>query len=237
MMFFRTLAVWGLGIPITAALFFFVMAAAVFDRSGSYAHSMGRQWSRIILLLAGVKVTITGAENIPKDRPVIFASNHQGAFDIPALQGYIPVQFRWIAKKSIFKIPFLGWSMRLAGYIAIERDRAAKALRSIDEASKKIKNGTSVLIFPEGTRSLKDELLPFKRGSFLLAVKSGVPIVPVSIRGTREIMERGGFLIRLSAVRITFGNPIPAEGASESELMSRTKGAIEASFKESKRIG
>lgn len=236
MILFRTLVVWGLGVPITVAFFLSILASVAFDSTGSYAHSLGRLWSRTLLFLAGVRVSVTGVENLPKGRPFILASNHQGAFDIPALQGYLPVQFRWIAKKSLFSIPVIGWSMRLSGYIAVERERAAKALRSIEEASKKIRGGTSVLIFPEGTRSTKDELLPFKRGSFLLAIKSGAPIVPVSIRGTREIMKKGGFLIKPATVTIVLGKPIPTEGLREAELLSRTRDAIEASYNGSKRI-
>lgn len=235
-MFLRTLVVWGLGLLITTAFFLLILASTAIDSTGSYAHSLGRLWSRVMLSLAGVRVSITGVENLPKEGPVILASNHQGAFDIPALQGYVPVQFRWIAKKSLFKIPIIGWSMRLSGYIPVERERASKALRSIEEASKKIKGGTSVLIFPEGTRSPKDELLPFKRGSFLLAVKSGVPIVPVSIRGTREILKKGGFLIKPASVTIVLGKPIPTEGLREADLLSRTRDAIEASYNGSKRI-
>lgn len=226
-MFFRTLLVWLLGVPVTIFLFMFVLLSLLIDREGKMVHSIGALWCRAILALSGVKVEIKGAENIPKDRPVIFLSNHQGAFDIPALQGFLDYQFRWVAKKSLFKIPIFGWSMSLAGYIGIERESAGAAYKSIEEAASKIKGGTSVLIFPEGTRSKTAELLPFKRGGFLLAVKSGVPIIPVGIKGTSEIMRKGGALIKPSDVTISIGEPIKTEGADEKELRTETRAVIE----------
>src|SRR4030067_3527944 len=149
----RTFLVGALGLPLTAALFIIVLTGFIFARSGSVVHSIGAFWCRIILALSGVRVRVDGAENIPKGGPVIFMSNHQGAFDIPALQGYIPVQFRWAAKKSLFRIPVIGGTTSLAGYIGIDRENAAEAMRNIEEASGKIRGGTSVLVFPEGTRS------------------------------------------------------------------------------------
>lgn len=219
--------VWLLGVPVTIFLFMFVLLSLLIDREGKMVHSIGALWCRAILALSGVKVNIKGAENIPKDRPVIFLSNHQGAFDIPALQGFLNSQFRWVAKKSLFKIPIFGWSMSLAGYIGIERESAGSAYKSIEEAASRIKGGTSVLIFPEGTRSKTAELLPFKRGGFLLAVKSGVPIIPVGIKGTNAIMRKGGALIKPSDVTISIGEPIKTEGADEKELRTETRAVIE----------
>ncbi len=212
-MFLRTFIVWAAGLPVTIALFLLILLCFVVDRSGRLVHSIGAFWCRIILALSGVRVKVDGADRIPRQGPVIFLSNHQGAFDIPALQGYIPVQFRWVAKKSLFKIPVIGWTMSLAGYIGIDREHAAVALRNIEEAAAKIRSGTSVLVFPEGTRSDTGKLLPFKRGAFMLVDKSGVPVVPVAIQGTKDIMKRGGYSITPSTVRISFGEPLePAEG-------------------------
>lgn len=230
MVLFRTLLVWLLGLPITIFLFLIILISLLFERQGKAIHSIGSFWSRIILGLAGVKVKVSGIENIPKGQPVIFLSNHQGAFDIPALQGYIPAQFRWVAKKSLFKIPIIGWSMTLAGYIGIERESATAAFRSMIAAAKKIKSGTSVLVFPEGTRSHTDELLPFKRGAFMIAMKSAVPIVPMAIRGTSHIMERGSLLIKPANVTINIGKPIPTQGVDEKVLLEESKKAIEAAY-------
>jgi 1-acyl-sn-glycerol-3-phosphate acyltransferase len=227
----RTLAVWLLGLPVTIALFILVLLTLPFERQGRTVHSIGAFWSRVVLALSGVRVDVRGAENIPSGRPVIFVSNHQGAFDIPALQAFLPVQFRWVAKKSLFRIPVIGWSMSLAGYVGIDRDNPAEAMKNMEEASEKIRKGTSVLVFPEGTRSGSGRLLPFKRGAFVLARKSGVPVVPVAIDGTSGIMRRGGFLIRPSKVRIKIGRPLDAGPLDEKELRNRMKREIEGLLK------
>lgn len=226
-MFLRSFIVWAIGVPLTVVVFILVSLIFIFDRSGAVVHSIGVLWCRIILALSGVRVTVDGAGNIPRDGPVIFLSNHQGAFDIPALQGYIPVQFRWVAKKSLFKIPVIGWTMFLAGHIGIDRDNAAEAMRNIEEASAKIRGGTSVLVFPEGTRSDTGALLPFKRGAFVLVSKSAVPVVPVAIHGTKDILKRGGYYINPSEVRISFGAPLAPQEGGGKDMRQAARRAIE----------
>lgn len=226
-MLIRTLSVWLIGLPVTIFIFILVIISLAFDRSGNSIHSIGALWSRILLFLSGVTVEIKGAENLLQDSPQILASNHRGAFDILALQGFIPIQFRWVAKKSLFKIPIIGWSMSLAGYVSIDREKAGSAYKSIERAAEKVKKGASVLIFPEGTRSAAGNLLPFKRGGFLLAIKSGVPIVPVSIRGTENLMKKESILIRPGAVKVVIGKPIPVSDADEKLLMEMVRKAIE----------
>jgi 1-acyl-sn-glycerol-3-phosphate acyltransferase len=226
-MFFRTFLVWIIGLPITLLLFICVLISHIFDRSGNSVHSIGVIGCRIVLFLSGVKVGVRGIENVPEG-PIVFASNHQGAFDILVLQSHIPTQFRWVSKESLFKIPIVGWSMSLAGYISIDRGRAALAYRSIEKAADRVRReGISVVMFPEGTRSTTGKLLPFKRGSFLLALKCGVPIVPVSIQGTRDIMKKGSVLIRSADVKIVVGRPIDVAGIEEAELTKIVRKAIE----------
>ena len=226
-MLIRTLFVWLIGLPVTIFLFILVIISLIFDRSGKAIHSIGRLWGRILLFLSGVTVEVKGLENILAGKPQIFASNHQGAFDILALQAFIPIQFRWVAKRSLFKIPIIGWSMSLAGYVSMDRERAGSAYRSIETAAEKVRNGICVLIFPEGTRSATGELLPFKRGGFLLAIKSGAPVVPLSIRGSTGIMRKGSLLIRPGLIKIAIGRPIQTAGADEKALMAGVRQAIE----------
>ncbi|MBI3399512.1 MAG: 1-acyl-sn-glycerol-3-phosphate acyltransferase [Deltaproteobacteria bacterium] len=226
-MLIRTLLVWLVGLPVTIFLFVIVMLSLIFDRSGNSIHSIGALWSRILLFLSGVPVDIKGIEHLLKDKPQILASNHQGAFDILALQAFVPIQFRWVAKTSLFTIPVIGWSMSLAGYVSINKERAGSAYKSIDAAAEKVKNGISVLIFPEGTRSATGELLPFKRGGFLLAVKSGVPVVPISIKGTSDIMKKGSILIKPGQIKVLIGKPVQTTDLNEKTLMANVRQAIE----------
>lgn len=226
MAFFRTLLVWGAGLPVTFFFFVLILMAYLLGCGGRYAGRLTALWGGVILALAGVRLKVDGVDNVPRGRAVIFMSNHQGAFDIPALQRAIPAEFRWLAKKSLFRVPIIGWAMSLAGYIPIERENSVSAFKSLDAAAERISRGVSVAIFPEGTRSHSDELLPFKRGAFMLAVKSGVPVVPVAIKGTKGILKRGGFFITPADVSVSFGAPFPSEGVGEKTLRNMTKDSI-----------
>ena len=227
MIIFRTVAVWVLGIISTVSAFLLIALVWPFDRRGALKHYFCVLWARSIIAVSGVKVSVTGIENVPRDRAVLFLSNHQGAFDIPAIQSVLPVHFLWVAKKSLFKVPVVGWSMSLTGYISIDRDNPAEAVKSMEEASERMSEGVSVVIFPEGTRSETGALLPFKRGAFMLAKKSGVPIVPVAIQGTNRIKKKGSFLVNPAKVRISIGRPIPIGASDEKELRNMTKRQIE----------
>ncbi len=226
-MYLRTILVWVAGLPVTGVLFSIILLSLLVDRSGRMVHTIGAFWCRLILALAGVRVRVRGRENISNSGPVIFLSNHQGAFDIPVLQGYIPFQFRWIAKKSLFSIPVVGWSMTLAGYIGIERENSKKAFKGLLRAAEKIKNGTSVLVFPEGTRSTTGSLLPFKKGAFLLAKKSGVDIVPLAVEGTKDIMKKGSLMVAPAHATVSIGKPFSTKGKTEEELMRKTREDIQ----------
>lgn len=226
-MIFRTITLWLFGLPITAFLFIIVLISLPFSKQGRAIHSIGAFWCRIVLMLSGIKVVILGLENLPRSGPVIIASNHQGIFDIPVLQGLLPLQFRWVSKESLFKIPVIGWTMTLAGYISIDRASTTKSLKSLKRAAERIKAGTSVLIFPEGTRGPDRKLLPFKRGLFMIGTQSGVPLVPISISGTSRIMKDHSVWIRPRTVELTVHKPIDTNGIDEKELMERTRDAIE----------
>ncbi len=202
----------------------------MFDPSGRVAHRIARLWGKLVILSSGIKVTITGMENLLTDRPQIFISNHQGIFDIFSIAAYFPVQLKWIAKKELFRIPFLGWSMRAARYISIDREHKRSAIRSIERSVRAINKGFSVVIFPEGTRSLDGELLPFKRGSLILINKAGAPIVPVTISGSSMITSPKRFMIKKNNIHIKIDAPIYTESMSKEErkgLLERIKQQIQ----------
>ncbi len=172
-------------IPATAVFSIIAIIVSFFSRTGNSVHIIARIWSKSILFVSGIKGEVQGLANIDPSRSYIYMSNHRSNFDIPVLLGCLPIQFRWLAKAELFKIPIFGRAMLGAGYVRIDRSNRESAFKSIDEVAAKMKNGVSVMIFPEGTRSEDGNLRPFKKGGFIMAVDSGVPIVPVILQGTR----------------------------------------------------
>ena len=165
-------------VPWTIFCTFFAMLATFIDRSGTTYHRFALLWSKGCLFAAGIRLNIEGTEHLPGDRPLIFMGNHQSYFDIPVLFQATPLPFTWLAKEELFRIPVFGHSIRSAGYIPINRGNGRDSLKSLHRAAELVKAGRSVAIFPEGTVTADGELLPFKRGGFILAAMAGVPIAP-----------------------------------------------------------
>lgn len=182
-----------------------------FRKSECKAQAFPRYWGRSLCQLAGVRVVVEGMENIDPQQTYIFAANHCSQYDILSFQGYFNHNFRWIAKKELFRIPLFGQAMEQIGYIPIDRSHGRQALKSLDEAAKRIAAGSSVLIFPEGTRSPDGRVQDFKAGAVLLAIKSGVPIVPLGFNGSFEILPKGKLLPKSGVITIRIGQPIPTE--------------------------
>jgi len=225
----RTAAIYVWVIFSTLLFSLLAIATSLVTRSGNSVHRVGRMWSRSILAASGIQVAVSGMERIDPARPYIFMSNHQSNFDIPVLLAHLPVQFRWLAKAELFKIPVFGRAMRGAGYISIDRADREAAFKSLGEASEAIRKGVAIMIFPEGTRSLDGTLKPFKKGGFVLAVDAGVPIVPVTIRGTHAIMAKRTWIIRPRDVAVEVGEPIDTSDctrATKEALMERVRAAI-----------
>jgi 1-acyl-sn-glycerol-3-phosphate acyltransferase len=189
------------------------MLSVFVDSSGNLAHRISSLWARSICRFNGIQVKITGLENISVDHAQIFVANHQSFFDIFALSGYLPVQIRWVAKAGLFKIPFVGWAMKAAGYISVDRSNKRKAYQSFVATVEKIKQGCSVVIFPEGTRSEDGTIGPFKKGSNLLAVRAKAPMVPVTIKGTGTIIKKNSLIINPGPVRIIISPPVLPDAA------------------------
>ena len=193
------------------------------------AHICGRMWGRWNLRAAGVKVRVKGLEHLVQG-PAIYAANHQSMFDIFVVLAELPVQFRWLAKEELFGIPLFGQAMSSIGYIPINRSDRRQAFRSLEEAAERVRQGTSIVIFPEGTRSPDGVLQDFKKGGLILAIQSRQPVVPVSISGTYRILPKAQFFgIRPGRARLTIGEPIPTEGLEIKDrgvLLERVREAI-----------
>jgi len=197
---------------------------------GDWTLRGARVWARLVLLGGFVRLRAEGLENVPRPGPVVFMSNHESWLDIPALLAAIPVQVRFLAKKSLFAIPFFGWAIGAMGFIPVDRKNRSTAVRSFDEAAERIRHGRSVLLFPEETRSRDANLLPFQRGGFLIALKAGIPVVPVGLDGPRRCLPKFSYLLRPGTIRVRFGAPIPTASlgvTGKAELMEAVRRAIE----------
>lgn len=226
--FIRTALVWVVGVPLTIVAALLMAFGTVIDRSRNLNNIIGRGWARIIFFIGGVKFKVEGGENIPQDRSILIGPNHQGALDVPALHLALNKQFRWIAKKELFKIPFFGWCMFFMGCVPIDRSNSKRAMASLLHAAEDVKNSTSILIFPEGTRNpYGDGLLPFKRGLFTVAVKSEAPILPVAVLGARALMPKGSSIIRPGTINIKIGKPIESIGKEVDQLKNELREALE----------
>jgi 1-acyl-sn-glycerol-3-phosphate acyltransferase len=191
--------------------------ALVRPRSRAY-YRLACAWARGVCRASGVAVEAEGAGALRPDRRFVYMANHLSLFDIPVLLATLPGETRFLAKQSLFRIPIFGWAMRAGGFVPVDRENRSNARESFAAAIERLAEGISVLIFPEEERSLDGRLLPFQRGGFLLALKSGLPIVPVGIEGTFEVQHRRSFVIRPQRVRVRYGAPIEVAGSSVREL-------------------
>jgi 1-acyl-sn-glycerol-3-phosphate acyltransferase len=202
----------------------FSLCGSLIDSQGRWQHGCARVWSWLILKTSRVRLDVKGLENVPPDTALIFCSNHPSAMDIPILFVSLPVQFRFVAKRSLFNIPFLGWHLWRSGHIPVERDQPQKAIRSLDQAATGIRKGRPVVLFPEGTRPRTDTLGAFKKGSFYLAINSGVPVIPVTIRGSRAVLKPDSIHIRPGQVEVTIHPPIPTSELTLADVQALSDG-------------
>ena len=175
-----------------------------------------RLWCKAILRAAGVTMRIHGAENVPRNEARVYVANHVSWFDVFALASYLP-RYRFIAKKELFKLPIFGAAIRSTAAIEIDRGNRKAAFQAYETAARDVKEGLSVVVYPEGTRGRTYELRPFKKGPFVLAIAAHVPIVPTIIHGTIEIQPKGSFRIRPGVIDLYFLEPIPTTGLAYSD--------------------
>jgi 1-acyl-sn-glycerol-3-phosphate acyltransferase len=223
---------------VTAFMAVMVIVLSFFKVGGDTVHKIGRIWAKCILLISNINVTVKGLSNLRPGKSYIYMPNHMSNFDIPVLQAHLPVQFRWLAKAELYKIPIFGQAMKSAGYISIDRSDRRSAIESLNQAAKMIKNGVSVIIFPEGTRSSTRSIQPFKKGGFFLAVDSGVSIIPIIIHGTDQIMPTKKISIKPGNVILEITKPIKSSNytrKTKDELMTKVRNTIIESYEKGKK--
>jgi 1-acyl-sn-glycerol-3-phosphate acyltransferase len=194
------------------------LTVSFFDPRGRKQHWCAQTWCKLIANTAGARVRVHGAENIRPGVSYVFLSSHQSYMDIPAMLGYLPAQLRIAAKRSLFRIPFMGWHLSRAGHIPIDRRSTENAIAAMQRAAGYLTDGVCVFLYPEGTRSRTGVLQPFKKGGFKLALQAGVPIIPVTITGTREVLPVDSIIFRPGPVEMYVDAPIPTQGLTENDL-------------------
>jgi len=192
------------------------LAVSLFDPDKRRQAAIARGWARVLLRVSGVKVRVEGLERISKHGSYVFVSNHLSYMDTPVVLASIPVEFRFLAKRGLFQIPFLGWHLARAGHIRVPREDARAAIKTMNTAAQVVREcKISLIIFPEGGRSRTGEMRPFKEGAAFIAIRAGVPLVPVSLKGTREVLPFGSGHIRSGTVTMRIGEPIPTSGLTD----------------------
>src|SRR5262249_45032494 len=207
------------------------VGGSLFGSRGRTQHACGRIWARMILWTARVRVGVRGVERVERGRPYVLCVNHQSHMDIPIVLAALPFQFRFAAKKQLFRYPFLGWHLRRSGHVPIDRENPHAAVKSLRDAAETVRGGTSVVIFPEGGTRRDGVIKPFNGGGFMLATKSGVEVVPITIRGSRAVLVPKTYHIRGGPVEVIVGHPVSSQGVSANELAARVHEEILTTFK------
>ena len=209
----------------TAILGCVSLVVSLFDPTGERQQNVARLWSRMILWTVGAKVQVEGLEKIDTSKPQVYVVNHLSAFDIPVLYSYLPFQFRILAKKELFRYPFMGWHLRRSGQIPVVLENPKASVRSLNLAVAAIRKGNSLVIFPEGGRSPSGQLQAFMGGAFYAAVKAQVDVIPIVLIGTYEMLKMNSFHIRPGSVQMVVGSPISTVGMSTRDIAKITEQA------------
>lgn len=191
---------------------------------------LARAWARGILRMSGAEVRLEGAEAVDWAHPLVVVANHQSWFDVFALIAVLPARTRFVAKEELARIPVFGNAWQTCGHISVDRSDRSRAIASLDHAGRRVRDERlAMVLFPEGTRSRDGQLQAFKKGAFVLAMKTGVPVLPVGITGSRHVMPKGSFRIQKGVIRVRVGRPIPTEGLppeDRDELRARSRHAV-----------
>jgi 1-acyl-sn-glycerol-3-phosphate acyltransferase len=208
----RSAIVWPI-IAIATVLFGVpAIFAALVPPRGDWFLSFARGWARTLLAVAGIRVQVLHPERLEPGRSFVVVANHESFCDILVLLANLPMQVRFLAKRSVFRVPVLGWSIAAAGFVPVDREDRSRGTETVDAALRRLSGGRSVVIFPEETRTRDGDLLPFKRGAAHLALRSGLPILPIGLAGTFRVLKRRSLLITPGPVVMSVGNPIDVSG-------------------------
>jgi len=196
-------------IAATVAMETLSFLVSLFDRSGRTQHRVAQLWGKILLAVTFIRVRVEGLEKLDPAATYVFISNHTSYMDIPAILARLPFQFRFFAKKGLFKIPFLGWHLALAGHLPVDRSSVRASLKSMSDGARIVaERGVPVLLFPEGGRC-PEGLRAFKEGAAYIAIKAGVPVAPMALVGMRQLLPMGSIHIRSGNAVLRIGDPIP----------------------------
>jgi 1-acyl-sn-glycerol-3-phosphate acyltransferase len=221
----RSAIVWPLIALATVAFGVPAIFAALLPPRGDWFLRFARGWARTSLAIAGVSVRVLHSDRLAAGRSFVIVANHESFCDILVLLAHLPMQVRFLAKRSVFRVPVLGWSIAAAGFIPVDRGDRSRGAETVEAALRRLSGGRSVVIFPEETRTRTGDLLPFKRGAAHLALKSGLPILPVALAGTYRVLKRGSLVITPGAVAMSVGDPIEVSGQTMRDRETITRAA------------
>lgn len=208
-------------VVITSFMGFLSLLSSLVDSRGRLQHAIARAWGRMLMAVFLVRVNVSGSALLASGQPYVFASNHFSLIDTPLMFGFLPTPFRILARDGLWKIPFIGWHLSRAGHLPVNRTNPRLAVRNIAFAAEKVREGRSILVFPEGGRRRGAKMRRLKTGAAHIAIRSGAPIVPVAIDGTGHVLPPGSYHLRPGKVEIRLGKPI-----STSDLKSPSARAL-----------
>ncbi len=214
-----------LGIP--------VMVAGLLSRTGNLAFSISKLWAYTMLAVSFVRTEIKNKEKIQKGTSYIIISNHQSLYDIISLVTTLGIQYRWFIKKEVLKIPIFGYALYASRNIFIDRSNTARAIESINKGIDRLPKGVSIMVFAEGTRSSDGQIHEFKKGGFVTAVRRNIPILPVTVNGSRRVLPKGSLVVKPGKIQVVVGDPIDTGGYTADaiqELIDKTRQAVMANF-------
>lgn len=219
-------------LTLTILTCLFILIGTTVANGAWWGYYPAMVWARVFCVLSLVKVTVKGRENIDKRTSYVFVANHQGAYDIFSIYGYLGHNFKWMMKKSLRKIMLVGYTCQRCGHIFVDRSSPSAIRQTIETAEKRLRDGMSLVVFPEGARTFTGKMGPFKKGAYQLALEFHLPLVPVTIDGSFDVMPRTRMLPRPGHITLTIHKPIapPVDEADRAEVIEHTRRAIESSL-------